>query len=102
MHSSLEKKLPELSAICRRHAVARLSVFGSATHDSFDSHTSDYDFVVEFLPLPAGMRANSYFELLEDLQELLQRPVDLIVSSAISNPFFEESVKASEQQLYAA
>jgi len=102
MHPSLEDNLPELQILCRRHGVARLAVFGSATSGSFDPNTSDYDFLVEFLPLPAGSRADAYFALLEDLQQLLKRPVDLIVSSAITNPFFKKSVKASEQQLYAA
>jgi predicted nucleotidyltransferase len=98
----LKRKLPELQTLCRRHGVARLALFGSATRESFDADNSDYDFTVEFLPLPAGTKADAYFDLLEDLQQLLQRPVDLIVNGAITNPFFEESVKTSEQQLYAA
>ena len=102
MNPYLKQKLPELQKLCPRHGVARLALFGSATRESFDPSNSDYDFTVEFLPMPAGTRADAYFELLEDLQQLLQRPVDLIVSGAITNPFFEESVKTSEQQLYAA
>ena len=102
MHPYLKQKLPELETFCRRHGVARLAVFGSATRESFDPRISDYGFLVEFLPLPAGARDDAYLALLEDLQQLLQRPVDLVVGSAIRNPFFEESVKASEQQLYAA
>jgi hypothetical protein len=98
----INQYLPELKALCLKHHVARLALFGSATRESFDSAGSDIDFTVEFQPLPAGSRADAYFDLLEALQQLLQRPVDLVVTSAITNPFFEESVKSSELQLYAA
>ena len=53
MHPYLKQKLPELETFCRRHGVARLAVFGSATRESFDPRISDYGFLVEFLPLPA-------------------------------------------------
>ena len=102
MNPTINQHLPALQALCRKHHVARLALFGSATGESFDAADSDIDFTVEFLPLPVGSRADAYFDLLEDLQQLLERPVDLVVTRAITNPFFEESVKSSELQLYAA
>ncbi|MGB7962555.1 MAG: nucleotidyltransferase domain-containing protein, partial [Propionicimonas sp.] len=74
-------------ALCRRHGVARLSVFGSALTDRFDPNRSDVDMTVEFVPdLPD--RFGVYFGLKEDLEQLLERPVDLLVRTAIDNPFF--------------
>jgi len=102
MHDSFKKALPELNALCRKHSVARLDVFGSAASGDFDPETSDYDFVVEFEPLRAGTRADTYFALLEDLQALLGRPVDLVMNKTITNPFLEQSISASRQALYAA
>ena len=46
-------------------------MFGSAATGEYRSGTSDYDFVVEYPPLPAGVYADSYFGLLEDLERLL-------------------------------
>jgi len=39
---------------------------------------------------------------LESLQELFQRRVDLVVESAITNPYFRESVEKTKALLDAA
>ncbi len=56
---------------------------------------------VEFAPdLPD--RFGAYFGLKEDLEQLLERPVDLLVRTAIDNPFFAAEVARTEEMLYAA
>ena len=50
----------------------------------------DLDLLVEFEPLPADAYADAYFELLADLEELFERPVDLVMASALRNPFIRE------------
>ena len=77
-------------------------MFGSAASPQFDPERSDFDFLVEFDELPPGSYATAFFGLLEDLEQLLERPVDLVVPSAIRNPYFRESVEASRALLYAA
>ena len=61
-----------------------------------------WDFLVEFQPLPAGAYADAYFGLLEALETLFEGPVDLVVDSAIQNPFFRQRVEETRTQLYAA
>lgn len=51
-------------------------------------------------PLAPGY-ADRYFGLLEGLQNLFKRPVDL-VDSAIRNPHFREAVDRNKALLYAA
>lgn len=46
--------------------------------------------------------ADAYFGLRESLEKLLSRPVDLVMTRAIRNPYFLESVNASKTLLYAA
>lgn len=46
--------------------------------------------------------ADRYFGLLEGLEQLFGRPVDLVVASAIRNPYFRESVERTKALLYAA
>lgn len=87
--------------LCRRFGVRRLSVFGSATTDRFDEVHSDVDFLVELKNEP-GSGFDAYFELKEALEELLGRQVDLVMPSALKNPYFAASVKASAEELYAA
>ena len=67
------------------------------------SGTSDFDFVVEFQPpLPAGATLTAISALLEDLERLLGGPVELVVGSAIKNPYFRQSVEQTSALLYEA
>jgi predicted nucleotidyltransferase len=39
---------------------------------------------------------------LESLQQLFERRVDLVVESAVKNPFFRETIERTKALLYAA
>jgi predicted nucleotidyltransferase len=92
----------ELERLCRRYHVQRLDLFGSAAAGTYRPGKSDLDFLVEFEPLPPGAYADTYFGLLEALVELFKHRVDLVVASAIRNPYFRESVERTRSLLYAA
>jgi len=92
----------ELSKLCREFQILRLELFGSAMNSTFDSDHSDFDFLVEFEPRPAGDYATAFFEFKESLERLFDRPVDLVVASAIRNPYFRRSIERSKALLYAA
>ena len=92
----------EIEQLCRRHRVAKLELFGSAAGESFDPQSSDVDFLVEFGVLAPGEHANTYFGLLEDLEALLGRHVDLVMTRAIRNRYFLESIEPTRTVLYAA
>ncbi|MCB1033428.1 MAG: nucleotidyltransferase domain-containing protein [Acidobacteria bacterium] len=92
----------ELQQLCERFGVERLEVFGSAAGPDFDPESSDLDFLVQFRRSASGGAADRYFDLLEALEELFERPVDLLEDRAVRNPFFRESIEATRQLLYAA
>ncbi len=92
----------ELEALCRRYGVQRLELFGSAAAGREEPGESDLDFLVEFHSLPAGGHADAFFGLRESLETLYGRPVDLVVASAIRNPYFRQSVERTKTLLYAA
>lgn len=102
MISLLYERRDEIAQLCRRHRVTRLEVFGSAASGNFDPETSDLDLLVEFLPLGPGERADAYFGLLEDLRDLFGRPVDLVMTRAIRNPYFRQAIEQTREVLYAA
>jgi predicted nucleotidyltransferase len=102
MNALVEQHREQLEALCSRYGVRRLELFGSAAKVSSPSAQSDLDFLVEFAPFPSGGYADAYFGLLESLEALFGRPVDLVVASAVRNPFFLESVEQTRTLLYAA
>ena len=99
-HPVISKRAAELERLCRRYRVRRLALFGSAANGRDLSEASDLDFLVDFEPLPPGVYADTYFGLLEALQQLFNKPVDLVVESAIKNPYFLEAVEATRTPLY--
>ncbi len=99
----IEAKRGELAELCRRYGVERLYLFGSGATGRFVPASSDLDFVVEMADRqPTGSYADRYFGLLEALERLFGRPVDLVVESAIRNPYFREAVEKTKTLLYAA
>ena len=102
MNAAVAHHKAELERFCRQFHVRRLELFGSAASDRYSPAQSDLDFLVEFTPLPRGRYADTYFGLHEALERLFGRPVDLIVASAIKNPYFRQSVEETKVLLYAA
>lgn len=88
--------------LCRRYGVRRLALFGSARGPDFDPSRSDLDFVVELPDLPPAEYAEAYFSLLEALQTLFERPVDLITDVSIRNPYLRREIERTQAELYAA
>ena len=98
----ITEHLEAIRGLCVKYRVKRLAVFGSAAKGTFDPAKSDVDFVVEFIPQPrAGLR-DVYFDLLQDLKDLLGREVDLVERKAVRNPYFLKVLELSEQPLYDA
>lgn len=102
LDQALLKYHDQLVDLCRYFRVRRLEVFGSACRTDFNIESSDFDFLVEFEDMEPGAYANAYFGLMEALADLYQRPVDLVVRSAVKNPYFIQSIDQDRTLLYAA
>lgn len=103
MISLIQKHHEQLERLCTQYHVQRLELFGSAlTDDRFDLKKSDVDFLVEFLPLQPGEHAKAYFGLLEALQDMFDRHIDLVETRAIKNPYLLQSINQNRKQIYAA
>ena len=100
MISEITNRLKDVERLCILYRVQRLDLFGSAVTTQYNAEESDLDFVVEFQPLPAGEYADTYFGLLESLEQLFDCPVDLIIGSAIKNPYFLQSVEKTRIPVY--
>ncbi|MCY3673559.1 MAG: nucleotidyltransferase domain-containing protein [Paracoccaceae bacterium] len=101
MHRLIASKQEEIAVICRRHRVERLEVFGSAARGTdFDPSSSDADFLVEFKPPLLPDLFDRKVQMLEDLQMLLGRKVDLVRSGTIRNPYRKKSIDKDREVVF--
>ncbi len=102
MQPIIESRRDEIAKLCRRFHVRRMDLFGSATRADFDDTESDVDFLVEFEPNAPMDALDQYFGLKDELEMLLERRADLVVDSAVENPYVRKSIEESREILYAA
>jgi predicted nucleotidyltransferase len=102
VNANIARHRTAITEACRKHRVRTLELFGSVATGRDRPGHSDFDFLVEFEPMPQGGYADAYFGLLESLSELLGRPVDLVVPSSIRSPYFRQSIEETRTPLYAA
>ena len=91
----------QLEDICKKYHITELSVFGSVLTDKFRKD-SDIDFLVSFDEKGIDLLeyADNYFGLLEELEKITSRKVDLVEKKSLSNPFFIEELEETKQVIY--
>lgn len=101
MLAELHSKRSALEALCRKYGVSSLDLFGSGTGTDWRPDDSDIDFVVTFRSVEGHGLADRYLGLAEELEALFGRPVDLITTGSIRNPYFRQRVDATRSRVYA-
>ena len=93
--------MAQIVALCEKHKVKELYLFGSALTERFGKH-SDLDFSVIFdrSSLPLLVYGENYFAFKFALEDLLRRDVDLIEYNAIRNPYFKEELDETKKLIY--
>ena len=86
--------------ICRRFRVEQVYLFGSAADGRFDSEHSDLDFLVALEDQSPSEYADNYLGLAQALEQLFERPVDLVTERSIRNPYFRETVFNARRLVY--
>jgi len=92
--------LERVRELARQHRVRRLELFGSASRGA--SIPSDYDFLVEFEPMPPLEHGRMYLSLLGALESLCEARVDLLELEALNNPYFLAAIELDRRVLYGA
>jgi predicted nucleotidyltransferase len=99
MNEQIKNSIFEISVLCESCRVEKLWIFGSANTPSFNEK-SDFDFLVSFEEMDVIEYAENYFLLVEKLEKLLKRDVDLVTVNSLSNPYFIEAVEESKSLIY--
>lgn len=76
----IRRNMAQIIALCKKHKVLQLYVFGSILADKFNKD-SDVDFKFA-------------------LEDLLKRDVDLVEYNAVKNPYFKEELDETKQLIY--
>ena len=95
----IENKIPMIIALCKKHKVNNLFVFGSILTDKFNSE-SDIDFIVKFNKNEIIDYFDNYFDFKYALEELFDREIDLVEEQAIRNPYFKETIDSTKTLIY--
>lgn len=92
----VEQKKDEIAALCRKHRVGALWVFGSAVTGEWDPETSDFDFLVDMGDYSSDY-ANRFFSLHRELAAVTGRNVDLASTRGLGDEqgWFRKEVEAT-------
>ncbi|MBK8303436.1 MAG: nucleotidyltransferase domain-containing protein [Pyrinomonadaceae bacterium] len=90
----------EIGRLCGQFGIKRLEFFGSVLTDDFDK-SSDIDCLIEF-DESEGSHFHRYFDFKDALEELFDREVDVVVGSAMRNPYFKAEVESTKKLVYVA
>ena len=85
-----------IADFCKRHAIRKLALFGSALRDDFRPD-SDVDVLVEFEP--GHVPGLAFFAMQDELSALLKREVELHTPAFLS-PYFRREVERAADVRY--
>jgi predicted nucleotidyltransferase len=96
----IEQYKNSISNLCRQCDVKTLYAFGSVLTDRFNDQ-SDVDMIVDINSSNPLDYADKYFDLKFAMQDIFNRPVDLLEEKAIRNPYLRQEIDSTKQLIYA-
>jgi predicted nucleotidyltransferase len=85
--------------MCAQHHVRALFAFGSVVKGRLKAN-SDVDFLVDIDNNDPLAYADDYFGLKTQLEQLLNRKVDLLEQKALKNPYLLKEINATKVLVY--
>ncbi len=95
----LENYKYQIISLCKKNNVNKLYIFGSVLTPNFNKD-SDIDFLVEIKSEDPLEYADNYFNLKFSLEDLLQKPIDLLETKALRNPFLKQNIDNTKVMFY--
>ncbi len=92
----IEVPRERIADFCRRNHIRRLAFFGSVLRDDF-TPDSDVDVLVEFEP--GKTPGFAFFDVEQELSQILDRRVDLRTPRELSK-YFRDEVLAEAEEVY--
>lgn len=95
------KHKDQIKELCSLYKVKALFAFGSVTTDKFRPN-SDIDLVVDIEEKDPIYYSDSYFNIKFQLEQILQRQIDLLEQKAIINPYLKEQIEKTKVLIYGS
>lgn len=99
----LEQHKTEITNLCKQYMVQELYAFGSVLDENRFNEQSDIDLIVKFNnDVDIIDYVDLFFGLIENLERVFKRKVDLYTLNPIENRFLRENIESTKQIVYAA
>jgi uncharacterized protein len=97
--SNINIPLDQIEAFCRKWKIKEFALFGSVLREDFSAN-SDIDVLISFEPdIPWSLY--DWVDMIEELQVIFGREVDLVEKSGLKNPFRRHEILHNSQVIYA-
>ena len=95
----IHQHLPQIKHLMQQHGVLQAYAFGSAVKNTMHAD-SDVDFLIRFpATIDAETYTDNYFSLLDALEILLKKKVELVAEETLSNPYLIQSIDSHKVQV---
>jgi len=89
-----------IAAFCKKWEIVEFAFFGSVLREDFRLD-SDVDVVITLGP-STQLDLFDWMAMREELEDILERPVDLVEKTGLKNPYRREGILSGRQIVYAA
>ncbi len=100
MNTKLKLPKEKIEEFCLKWNIVEFSLFGSILRDDFDPD-SDVDILVS-LSEEADLDLYDWITMIEELEKIFGREVDLVEKSTLRNPFRRHSILTNREIIYAS
>ena len=102
MHPIIKHNIQAIETTCKSMGVKHLYVFGSTARETDFDLSSDIDFLYAFIKDSDGFpkAGYDYFDLLNKLEEITGKKVDLVAEEKIKNSFFLNRINKEKIKVY--
>lgn len=98
--AKIEVPKDQITDFCRRWKISELALFGSVLREDFGPD-SDLDVLVSLEP-DAPWSLFEWVDMIDELEAIFGRKVDLVEKSGLRNPFRRHGILRNREILYGA
>lgn len=97
--NELKDHIEQIKQLCTAYNVRSLFAFGSVVSDKLKPE-SDIDLIVDIDNADPIDYSDNYFALKFELEDMLNRPIDLLEAKALKNPFLKKQIDNTKVLVY--